>query len=462
MEESNPTNHDPAKGRTSRQQLKPRDDPKLLADICRLYYRGEKSHDEIVEILRRRGDQRVRNGPAVSKLIKHARQQGLVFFDIDETFALRGTELTQEGRDLSERFELDHALVIDVPDYDEIANDPLAENNKDNQSLMRADDDLHTVLANHAGLLLKNQFTAEDHVAVAGGRAVNQALRMVRRDPPSRRNIMVTSMGGRLWSHRWWASGPSSMRPLDPDDSAFILFLAFENQPGTMFEQVGHRVFAPSREQAAAVMQHNCMFQPGGKWYQNKCPKRAIVGVGAVDPGSGHRAVRNYEGSGLVQELMDRHLAKVKPELEEAIATVKDSGLYFGDVANRYFATLPLPKETNALTIDKYSQVYEKLIEQLNDLNERMVVVEWSHIRSISSVSAIAGGPFKLRALWTILFAGRQSRDQRLINTLITDAATASRLISALDTYERLDPSIQQWYENLAGTLFLDPLQPSG
>jgi len=48
----------------------------------------------------------VSNPPQVSKLIRDARQQGVIFFDIDETFALRGTELTQEGRELSEQFEL--------------------------------------------------------------------------------------------------------------------------------------------------------------------------------------------------------------------------------------------------------------------------------------------------------------------------------------------------------------------
>ena len=457
MGEPNPTHRPQGKDKSKRRQPRPGDDHKLLADICRLHYREGKAYDKIVEILERRGVEGVHNAPAVSKLIKYARQQGLIFFDIDENFALRGTKLDQESRDLSERFELDHALVIDVPNYDEIGNGFFAENNPDNQSLMRADDYLHTVLANHAGLLLKNEFIAEDHVAVAGGRAVNQAVRMIRRDPPSRRNIMVTSMGGRLWSHKWWASGPSNMRPLDPDDSAFILFLAFENQSGAMFEQVGYRVFAPSRQQAAEVMEHNCMFLPGGQWYRNKCPKRAIVGVGAIDPDSGHRAVRNYEGSGMIQELMDRHLETVKPELEEAIATVRESGLYFGDVANRYFATLPMPNEATALALEDYDQIYKKLMKQLNDLNERMVVVEWGHIRGIPSVSAIAGGPFKLRALWTILFAGRHSKDQRLINTLVTDAATARGLIAALDIYERLDPSIQQWYENLAATLFIDP-----
>jgi hypothetical protein len=208
-------------------------------------------------------------------------------------------------------------------------------------------------------------------------------------------------------------------------------------------------------------MKDNCMFQPGGKWYQNIKPNRAIVGVGVVDPMSGHRAVRKSEASGLVQDLMDRHLARVKPELEEAITTAKESGLYFGDVANRFFATLPLPNQVRELTINEYDKIFERLIKQLNDLNERMVVVEWSHIRGIPAVTAIAGGCFKLGALWTILFSGLQNRSQRLIKTLVTDAVTARGLLSALDTYNNLDVSIRQWYEKLVGTLFLDPEQHS-
>ncbi len=274
---------------------------------------------------------------------------------------------------------------------------------------------------------------------------------------PSLKNIMVTSMGGRLWSHKWWRSGPNSMRPLDPDDSAFILFMALENEQGTMFDQVGHRVFAGSREQAAAVMEEHCMFQPGGRWYDRKQPNRATVGVGVVDPESGHRAVRNYEGSKLVKDLMNRHLSRVRDELEEAIETVSESQLYFGDVANRYFPTLPLPQEFHERPVEYYAKLYEKLIKQLSDLNERMVVVEWSHISGIQSVTAIAGGYFKLRALWTILFAGLNSKSKPLINTLVTDSATASDLITALHAYRELDPSAKRWYEKLVRTLFRDP-----
>jgi DNA-binding transcriptional regulator LsrR (DeoR family) len=432
-------------------------DTELLTEICRLYYRDKKTQKEIVEILKQRGIEGVRNKSKVSNLLAQAEEQGVVFFDIDESFAFRGLPRSNLSRQLREAFRLTQALVIEITELSESTDLGFTDGELTDQPGMREDDRLHTVLANHAGLFLKNTLQADEMCAVAGGRAVVQAVKMVERDPPSLTNIMITSMGGRLWAHQWWHSESNSMRPLDPDDSAFILFQAFENEPGTMFDQVGHRVFAESREQAIRVMKDHCMFQPGGVWYGNRCPDRAIVGVGVVDPNSGHRAVRSYTGSDLDQELMERHRSTVK-QLDEAIATVSGCQLYFGDVANRYFPTLPLPDEFGKLSIEKYEELYDKLLKRLGDLNGRMVVTEWSHIRSIPSVTAIAGGEFKVRVLWTILFAGLRDRSQRLVNTLVTDAKTALALISALHAYGGLDPSVKEWYETMVLKFFQDPL----
>src|SRR5262249_1666179 len=125
-------------------------------------------------------------------------------------------------------------------------------------------------------------------------------------------------------------------------------------------------------------------------------------------------------------------------------------------IANRYFPTLPWPQEFHERPVEYYDRLYQTLVQQLSDLNERMVVVEWAHIRGIESVTAIAGGSFKWRALWTILFAGLNSKSEPLINRLVTDAATASRLVTALDAYGDLDASAKQWYEKLVRTLFRD------
>lgn len=426
-------------------------DAALMADICREHFHEGKGYKTIKD------DGKVRDEPTAARLVADARELGLILFDIDETFALRGRARSGPSGKLIQSFKLNNALVVEVPDFDASAGKDSSDKQSRIELVMQADDYIHTVLANHAGLLLRAKLEAGDHCAVAGGRAVNQTVRMIRRKPPPLDDVMVTSMGGRLWSHKWWRSGPSSMRPLDPDDSAFILFLAFENQSGTMFDQVGHKVFAEKREHARAVMKEHCMFQPGGKWYESKQPNRAIVGVGVVDPNSGHRAVRNYGGPRLVKDLMNRHLKAVKHELKEAIAIVKDSQLYFGDIANRFFPTLPLPDEFQQRSVEYYDKVYGELIKQLSELNKRLVVVEWAHIRGIRSVTAIAGGTFKLHALWTILFAGLQGKNNKLINTLVTDSKTARSLISAVEAYRKLDPSARRWYENLVPTFFLDP-----
>jgi DNA-binding transcriptional regulator LsrR (DeoR family) len=429
----------------------------LLTEICQLYYREKTAQKEIIKILKRRGIDDVRSESKVAKLLAEAESQGVVFFDIEESFAFRGRSRSNLSRKLREAFRLTQALVIEIPEFTESTHLSVTDREVTDQLDMREDDRLHIILANHAGLFLKTALQADEMCAVAGGRAVVQAVKMIERDPPSLTNIMITSMGGRLWAHQWWLSGSNSMRPLDPDDSAFILFQAFENEPGTMFDQVGHRVFAESRDQAIRVMKDHCMFQPGGAWYRDRCPDRAIVGVGVVDPNSGHRAVRKYTGSDLDQELMERHRSTVQ-QLEEALAAVSGCELYFGDVANRYFPTLPLPDEFGKLSIEKYEELYDKLLKRLGELNERMVVTEWSHIRSIPSVTAIAGGAFKVRVLWTILFAGWRDRSQRLVNTLVTDAKTAHALISALHAYGGLDPSVKEWYETMVLKFFQDTL----
>ncbi len=436
--------------------IKPLDDARLMGEVCELKFRQGKGYLKIIEILKGKGITGINNEPDVSKLIKEARKRNVVVFDINETFALRGDELGSERRELRELFDLKDTLVIAVPEYVEGAGQMRPEQTTDNQPAMQEDDRLHLVLANHAGLHLQHELQSDDHCAVAGGRAVNQTVRMISRNPPSRKIIMVTSMGGRLWSHQWWRNGPSSMRPLDPDDAAFLLFLALENEPGTMFDQVGHRVFAASRKQAVTVMSEHCMFQPGGQWYEGKQPTRAIVGVGAVDPESSYRALRDHDGPQLVHDLVGRHLEIVKPQLDEAIDTVKDTGLYFGDLANRYFPTLPMPHEID-LALSDYDAIYEKLIKQLNRLNERMVVVEWAHIREIPAVTAIAGGSFKLRALWTILLDGQKDNARRLVDTLVTDAVTANRLMSAMDSYNNFDPELRRWYDQRLSTFFVDP-----
>ena len=80
------------------------------------------------------------------------------------------------------------------------------------------DDYLHKALANAAGPKLKERIGSGDHIAVAGGRAVYQTVRAIRRGRPIQRDITVTPLCGRVWSHSWdvhkW--------PMDADDAAFF------------------------------------------------------------------------------------------------------------------------------------------------------------------------------------------------------------------------------------------------
>src|SRR5260221_2244690 len=105
---------------------------------------------------------------------------------------------------------------------------------------------------------------------------------------------------------------------------------------------------------------------------------------------------------------------------------------------------LPMAHEVN-LALSDYDGIYERLSKQLNRLNERMVVVEWAHIREIPSVTAIAGGSLKLRALWTILLAGQKDNAQRLVDTLVTEPVTGNHLMPPMDSCNNFDPDLRRW-----------------
>ncbi len=127
-------------------------EPRLQAHICRAHFHESKTYAEIREQLRRRG---ITSGEDswFANLVTNARKQGLIFFDVDETFTFEGDELRDEAVDLRNKFDLDRAVVVQVPDPFE---SPPGDSTLSDQ-VMRADDYLHTVLANHAGKLLAEQ-----------------------------------------------------------------------------------------------------------------------------------------------------------------------------------------------------------------------------------------------------------------------------------------------------------------
>src|SRR5690606_36331923 len=144
--------------------------------------------------------------------------------------------------------------------------------------------------------------SAGDNVAVAGGRAVNRTAHLVRRLSPERKRISVTPLSGRMWAGHWqWKADATFERPLDPDDNAFVLASAFEQQPGTKFSQIGNALYSASEREAEQAIQMFAAFLPNGEWKPGLGPPtRAIVGVGVFSKDSGHRLL----------ELLERYASK--------------------------------------------------------------------------------------------------------------------------------------------------------
>jgi len=409
---------------------------KQLAHVARLFYVDQNSQTEIARIIKK-------HPSIVARLLKEAREQGVVAFDVDPAFGLTGRHDMTLSRRLRDSFALEEAIVVRV--------------NIDGANVENAreiDDDLHLALANQTGQKMTDRITHADHVAVGSGRAVCQTVRVIRRRPPLRKDVLITPLCGRIWSHFWQAHGPTITRPLDADDAAFLLALAFENEPGTRFSQVAYPLFAANAEEATTIMKDHCPFLPNGSWRLEKPPRLALVGVGVINPKSGHRISDVYREDSQAVEIA-AYLNKAAGDLKEVIKYVEDNEIpYFGDVTNRFFPSLHLPEGPHVETLDNHTKHYKKLIKKLECLNDRMVVVNWDQLREISSVIVIGGGSFKLNALWTLLITKFLNASKGFITGISTDSETARKLLDALEAYNKAGTSVQQWYKTMAKMLF--------
>jgi DNA-binding transcriptional regulator LsrR (DeoR family) len=423
----------------------------ILAKVAKLYYIDEMDQKAILanktfgRELRAIG-LKPNDTSAISKYLKEARELGVIAFDVDASFGVVGKkdEATSDRLSSSSGYDLDQAIVIRVGEG--IAHS------------RAQDDSLHTALGNHAGEDIRARILAGDHLAVAGGRAVFQAVRLIRRRPTFRKRVQISPLSGRMWTHSWEVDGPHITRPLDADDAAFSLALAFDRQEGTRFTQISHPLFASDSIQAKKYMEAFCPFLPGGRWRkiedrERTIPRCAIVGVGVVHPESRHRLM----DSRFKESTKDPYLNKVADHIENAIALVKESRLlpYFGDVANRLFPVLPLPDKIKIKDLPELDRGYDNLLATLKKLNDRMVVADWKHLQSIETVAAVAGGALKVEALWTLLLRTKLGdRNERIVSELTTDVQTAMSLVDALDSYEFADSRMKEWYLKMIRKVF--------
>lgn len=427
---------------------KKREKMKKLVDIARWYHIDGESQATIA----RRSE--FKNASSVARLLKDAARQGVIGFDVDETFTIYGHEHPPLARMIDEYFDLKSASVLSVDVLEPYTQEE--------------DDILHISLSNHAGINIRLE--ADDHIAVAGGRAVYQATRMIARKHPRVKNIRISPLSGRIWTRDWELSGPYHIqRPLDPDDSAHMLALAFANETGAGFRQISDPLFVSDKNEAKAIMDSNRLFSADGTWYKpepnqgvilrNPIPNRAIVGIGSIERGSGHRfaeLLRNEQHpSGIRSHLIE--VAKVLKRTVELIDKKQELHIGIGDVNNRMFPTLPLPSELEPDRKDgftKYEKAFDEVMENLVPLNERIIAARWEHLQAIPSVEVIAGGPHKVNALWTLLVAGYLDPKRKIITSLTTDAVTAEALRRSFVALKFDDYFKVGWYQKMIEKLF--------
>ena len=406
---------------------------RTLAEDARRHYVDGEPQDKIAF------DRGVKPS-TVSRRLRDARGRAVVAFSINPIFGVVGKDVPHLGRKLRERFELDDALVVDVG----IAN-------HDFETELARDDYIHLVLANRTGAEVVSSLRPKHHIALGPGRPVHQIARLVARSSLSAKDLTITSLCGRLWAHSWDVSGAKFARPMDADDAAFIFASAFEEQ-GVHFNTVVHRLFAANANEARTIMASNCPFRPDGQWVPAEPPTRVIIGIGAVDPQSGHRIADLYREQG---KDFAPYLLAAADDLKVIIKEVEKRSLpYFGDVMNRYFPVLKVPSNIQPADVPQLRAAYAWLHSELEAFNGRIVAAQWPHLRQSKNVSAVAGGSFKFNAIWSLCILGLLRPENRIISELNTDSVTAEQLLKALDDFESADTSIKDWFRNISKTFF--------
>lgn len=372
----------------------------------------------------------------ISRRLEDARKRAVVAFSINPIFGVVGRDVPHLGRKLREKFGLDDSLVVNIG---------IAKGDFDSE--LARDDYIHLVLANCTGAKVLTGLRPKQHIALGPGRPIHQLARLVARSAPSVRDLTVTSLCGRLWAHSWDLGGFKFARPMDADDAAFIFASAFE-EDGVQFNTVVHRLFAGSPEEATSFMKGYCPFRPDGSW-AGEPPTRSVVGVGVVDPRSGHRIGDLYREKST--KIFAPYLLEAGEELKETIREVERRELpHFGDVMNRYFPVLPLPDELRSRNLDKLADDYQWLETKLAAFNDRVVAAGWSHLRQSKAVTAVAGGAFKLNSIFSLCIVGFLTPQNRIITELNTDSETAESLLKAFKAFESAPLAIREWYTRLA------------
>jgi hypothetical protein len=423
--------------------------PKQLAEAAyRFFVLGHKQSQIASDLLPgHRSGQGI-----VSRWLKDAEAERIVQYDIDADAALTGVPIKPDETKMVDRFRaLSNAHVIDVR---RLRSDYKAE---------EWDSTLHIALANHAGAVSHGALSVPHqrrnlHIAIAGGRTCVRLARVLARTAPGLSEILVTPLGGHIWSGRLWETGAKHtfQLPLNPDYAAVILAseLNAAGHTKVRFSQIGRELYAGSEDEARKIIEDRCVFQRAGTWFGGESCDHAFVGVGCLAQ-STHRYAEILRDDTAGQSPNNEKMAGIRK-------TLVDNGLpQPGDIANRFLLALPRPEFfTVERDLPSLEALYGRLSAEVDAVNACSVVMDWGHLKTSGCVWVIAGGPFKIDVLFTLLLYGEtrpEGEKARLVSRLVTDTESADQLGKWKEAYDGLSSDIRGWYARLCSRLFSSP-----
>lgn len=451
---------------------------RLLALVSRLYFIDNKAQGDIkddpeVRALYsktlppgRRGEEQTLSQATVNRLLRRARQRGVVSISIDASFTVSALRELELSRRMRNGFHLQECYAL-RPD------DNLSEGAGDGPQSECDEDRLILSLVNFTAKEIASALDPGDHVLCAGGRTICWLARAVRRNPPSKRGLIFTPLSGRLWVEEFKTGDADIIElPLDADDAVHIFSEAFEDEPGGRFSQINQPLYckvdpllddataaARAAEAARDILRDHCAIGPDGSWnWHLPEAKRAYVGVGSLESGSHRLAIflRDFEAGGTAEDSYLR-AAGLGRSLRRISDLCNDAKLpQPGDMGNRLFPCLMLPSELLALAerarlgteLARMAEALRHVANEIEELNARAVVMSWRHLRRTRGVRVICAGQSKRRALWTVLLAAYFDCEQGatpLVKELTTDHTTATSLCAELELLKN-DKDLCGWY----------------
>jgi DNA-binding transcriptional regulator LsrR (DeoR family) len=432
-------------------------DERLLALVARLYFIENKSQSDIKDNPEVLSLYKAVSQATVNRLVRRARDSGVVSISIDPSFAIKAGRELQLSRRMRDGFHLQECFALRPGIDGEDAPDGGSELDEDRLILS---------VVNFTAEEIANSLNPQDHVLCAGGRTICWLARAVRRAPPSKRGLIFTPLSGRLWVEDFKTGDADIMeRPLDADDAVHIFAEAFEDEPGGQFSQINQPLYCiggtpdDAAAKARTILSTHCAIGVGDSWnWGLPNANRAFVGVGSLESSSHRLAIYLRKLEADPKSLRGTYLQAAVPNLIEINRLCKAANLPLpGDMGNRLFPCLLLPSELRKLDtppslrsrLAHFTRALNRIAKEIEDLNAKAVVMTWNHLRRTPLARVLSAGPGKRRALWTILLAGYFDVEKGaipLVKELSTDHQTADHLLSELAVIQS-DPELRLWYE---------------